>query len=225
MPVNHGALRNSTGWLKLLQLADSALPIGALSHSFGVESLEAEGGLDVPQLGHFFAEWLESNGHMEAVFCVLGHAANDQAAWTQLNAGVSAMRPARESRDASLTLGRRFLVLAASLEDEARLRFTGPVHLCTAFGLVGAALGLSPEESAGALLHQALFGAVSACQRILPFGQLAAMQLLWDLKSRVAATIEAACAQPEMSTIRSLQPRLEIASMRHPLLRTRLFIS
>lgn len=213
------------GWLQLLQLADSALPIGALSHSFGVESLVAEAGLDVPELGAFFREWLAGNGHMEAVLCVRGHEVTSAPQWQQLNAEVSAMRPARESRDASLMLGRRFLALAGSLEPDERLRFTGPAHLCTAFGLVGAVLGASAEQAAGAYLHQALFGAVSACQRLMPLGQSAAMQLLWRLKPQVVATLEEACGCAEIETVRSLQPMLEIVSMRHPLLHTRLFIS
>ncbi|MDE1156516.1 MAG: urease accessory UreF family protein [Acidobacteriaceae bacterium] len=212
-------------WLQLLQLSDSALPIGALSHSFGIESLTAEGKLDVPDLARFFAEWLESSGHTEAVFCVRGHRVQDEAEWQWLNATASAMRPARESREASLRLGRRFLGLAAGLEPDERLRFQGEVHLATAFGLVGAVIGVSAEEALGAYLHQTLFGAVSACQRLLPLGQSAAMQLLWRMKAQTAHIIQLACEHPDLETLWSLQPMLEIASMRHPLLHTRLFIS
>lgn len=212
-------------WLQLLQLSDSALPIGGQSHSFGMESLIAEGGLKVSDLSRFFAEWLEGSGHMEAVFCVLAYGVDDEAAWQRLNARASAMRPARENREASLRLGRRFLDLAAGLETDSRLRCNGEVHLSTAFGRVGAVLGLAVPEVVGAYLHQTLFAAVSACQRLLPLGQSAAMRLLWQLKAQTAAVIEAAVDLPEPETLSNLQPMLEVASMRHPQLHTRLFIS
>lgn len=227
MDVNSRQRHALTAWLQLLQLADSALPIGALAHSFGLESLAAEGDLEVTDLARFFVEWLDGAGRIDAVFCVRAGALQQEgeAEWQWLNAMCSALRPARESRDASLRLGRRFLSLAAGLESDVRLRFRGDVHLCTAFGLVGAVLEMSPAEVAGACLHQTLFGAVSACQRLLPLGQSAAMKLLWGLKPRMAATVEAACADPDIDTLWNLQPRLEIASMRHPALHTRLFIS
>ncbi len=162
---------------------------------------------------------------MEAVFCILAHRVVDEKAWRALNATASAMRPARESREASLKLGRRLLSLAASLQPDRRLHFAGEVHLATAFGLIGSVLGLEAADAAGGYLHQSLFGAVSACQRLLPLGQTQAMQMLWQMKPAMATTIRQACSKPEISTFWSLQPMLEIASMRHPLLPTRLFIS
>ena len=213
------------GLLRLLQIADSALPIGALSHSFGVESLASEGGLDVQDLLPFFTEWLAGTGHTEAVCCVLGHRAMTGMEWQRLNTIASAMRPARESREASLRLGRRFLKLAAALEPNLRLDFAGDAHLSIAFGVAGSVLGIGAAETAAAFLHQALFGAVSACQRLMPLGQSVAMRLLWDLKPQMARIVERACANPDFEDVWTLQPRLEIASMRHPLLHTRLFIS
>jgi urease accessory protein len=213
-----------TVWLQLMHLADSALPIGGLAHSFGVESLVEEAGLTEDALLHFFAEWLHGTGHTEAVFCIRAHAVRDHESWESLNLEFSALRIARESREASLRLGRRFLSLAATLIDEPRLHFRGEAHLATAFGLVGSTIGVSPAMVAAALLHQTLFGAVSACQRLLPFGQSRAMQMLWALKPQMSQVIQCALlAKP--TDLWSLQPMLEIASMRHPHLGTRLFIS
>ena len=45
-----GALQS----LQLLHLADSALPVGAAAHSFGLESLVVENDLEVPDLLQFF---------------------------------------------------------------------------------------------------------------------------------------------------------------------------
>jgi urease accessory protein len=211
-------------WLQLLHLADSALPIGALAHSFGVETLVAENGLSEGGLATFFAEWLNGAGRMEASFCLRASAVGNQQEWQYLNTELSSFKPARESREASLRLGKRFLALAAGLIQRPSLEYRGDVHLATAFGLVGAALDMEPGMVAAVYLHQSIFSAISACQRLLPLGQSSAMQLLWTLKPGMIQAVEAA-ATATNDDLWNLQPMLEIASMRHPHLTTRLFIS
>ncbi len=214
----------ASAWLQLLHLADSALPIGAMSHSFGLESLAAEAGLAPDGLEAFFSDWIGSAGRLEAAFCLLAASITDEDQWYDLNMQLSSFKPARESRDASLRLGKRFLALAASLTGEAALGIAGDAHLATAFGRVGDALSMHPVMVASAYLHQGLFGAISACQRLLPLGQSAAMRLLWALKPEIVEAVEQA-SRASLDDLWNLQPMLEIASMRHPHLATRLFIS
>jgi urease accessory protein len=215
---------DTVAWLQLLHLADSALPIGALAHSFGVETLVAEAGLTVAELPVFFDEWLSGAGHTEAAFCLWAHAIRTEEEWRALNHELSSFKPPRESREASLRLGKRFLALAAALIETPSLNLAGDTHIATAFGRAGAELGLEKTTVAAAYLHSALFGAVSVCQRLLPLGQSAAMRFLWQLKPRIVETVKhAANARPD--DLWNLQPLLEIGSMRHPQLTTRLFIS
>ena len=211
-------------WLQLLHLADSALPIGAAAHSFGIESLVAESGLSEVGLHGFFSGWLSGTGRLEAAFCLRASAVTNQQEWELLNTDLSSFKPARESREASLRLGKRFLALAAGLIHQPNLEYRGDAHLATAFGLAGAALNLEPSLVAAAYLHQAVFGAISVCQRLLPFGQSSAMQLLWMLKADMMQAVEKA-ATAINDELWNSQPMLEIASMRHPHLTTRLFIS
>src|SRR5689334_20212779 len=128
--------------LRLLQLADSALPVGAAAHSFGLETLIAEEALTVEQLETFLADYLAEAGVLEASFCRAGHTVMvchsacrgqgcpcraghavagpneilDEARWLELNLRLSALKPARESRTASSMLGRRLLRLLLVLE-------------------------------------------------------------------------------------------------------------
>src|SRR5579885_3042870 len=76
--------------LWLLQLADSALPIGAFAHSFGVETLVSRGLLEVSHLEAFLQAWLEEAGVSEAVFCRAAYGLAQRkdfpaAEWLELN--------------------------------------------------------------------------------------------------------------------------------------------
>ncbi len=215
---------SNLAWLQLLHLADSALPIGAMAHSFGIETLTVEAGLAEADLFSFFADWLNGVGGLEAAFCLWAHSAKCEDGWTKLNRELTSFKVARESREASLQLGRRFLALASMLIKDPKISLRGDAHLATAFGLVSGALAVEPKQATAAYLHQTLFSAISACQRLLPFGQSAAMGLLWALKPKIVQAVDEA-AKVRLENLWSLQPMLEIASMRHPQLATRLFIS
>jgi urease accessory protein len=221
------------GRLRLLHLADSALPIGAMAHSFGIEGLVAEAGLSAKDLPSFFEQWLHGSGRLEAAFCHRAAEVSCQDDWVRLNEEMSAFKIAAESREASLRLGKRFESLAVALMSDlhdqgrpvdARSAFSGDAHLATAFGLVGSMLAIQNEAVVGAYIHQALYGAVSACQRLLPFGQSAAMKLLWELKPTILEIVRES-SYLKFDDLWNSQPMLDIASMRHPHLETRLFIS
>jgi urease accessory protein len=235
--------KNTIAFLQLLQLADSALPIGTAAHSFGLETLVAEQWLEVEHLEQFLRAYLEEAGTLECTFCLLGQQSGATLSeatratcieqWLALNARLSAFKMARESREASAALGRRLLQLALGLEIHPLLldfvreaKAAGcATHQSVTFGLIGGLLGIDATDVALAYLQQSLASLVSACQRLLPLGQSRASQILWHLHSALLATVERSNIAVSTDDISSFTALLDLGSVLHPALATRLFIS
>lgn len=242
--LDHEYRRSETlAFVQLLQLADSALPIGTAAHSFGLEALVDSGWLKVDALEAFFHAYLAEVGTLESFFCLAGYHLATQLSqesldacikqWLALNARLGAYKTARESRQASASLGRRFLQLALGLEIhpwlsqllQATKSANIETHHALAFGLVGGLLHASETETALAYLQQSLAGLISACQRLLPLGQSQACQILWRLHPATLATVEHSKAASDDNAISCFTALMDLGSMCHPALTTRLFIS
>lgn len=223
--------------LWLLQMADSALPIGAFAHSFGVETLVSSGLLQAADLALFLQAWVEEAGVGEAVFCRAASRLvwpNNFPAkeWLELNDYFGALKPARESRKGSAVLGSNFLRAALATcnrttllrADEESRRSSAEVHHACAFGLVSGALEFDEDRAVRAYLHQSVTGLISACQRLMPLGHTRAQQILWDLKPGIVAAARSSI-NFTVDDVCCFVPLLDWGAMEHPELFTRLFIS
>jgi len=215
------------------------LPIGSAAHSFGIESSVDAGRLTAEGLEAFLRDYLAEAGKLEAAYCFasceLARAAPSETViveWLRWNTELAARKLARESREGSAAMGRRFLQLAAHVSGaEFLLRVSAQiaessaeVHLAACFGLVAGSLGLDSRLAAAAYLQQSLTTLVGCCQRLLPLGQTRAQEILWALKPYILDAVERGRAIPA-ARASCFTPLLDVASSRHANLYSRLFMS
>jgi urease accessory protein len=178
--------------LRLLQIADSALPISGYTHSWGLEAAIAHGLVQDPEsLERWTSRWLRTclgplEGVLVASACRAAGAGNpsDLHALNRL-AEVSIMPPSirhasREMGEQLLGLGATWAWCAPGLAPflESSPETPGGWHHSVAFGLLGALAGGGPEDVVTAYLHQAALGMIGAGVRAIPVGHTHGQQIL-----------------------------------------------
>ena len=198
--------------LRLLQIADSALPIGGYTHSWGLEGAIARGLVHDPEsLERWTGRWLRTClGPLEGVLV----ASACRAARSGLPAGLLALNRLAEvsimppsTRRASREMGEQLVALGATWAwgaaglvpfIQARAEASDGWHHSVAFGLLGALAGGGPDEVLTAYLHQAALGMIGAGVRAIPVGHTHGQQVLAYLHDDIhALALELSDREPE----------------------------
>jgi urease accessory protein len=193
--------------LRLLQIADSALPISGYTHSWGLEAAIARGLVHDPEgLERWTSRWLRTclgplEGVLVASACRAARAGTP-AELLALNrlAEVSIMPPSirtasREMGEQLLALGATWAWCATGLAPFLKVSPDEPEgwHHPVAFGLLGALTGGGPDEVLTAYLHQAALGMIGAGVRAIPVGHTHGQQVLAYLHDEIRDLAVALC--------------------------------
>jgi urease accessory protein len=224
-------------FLSLLQFTDGLFPAGAYAHSFGLEySVQSGDVRDAAGVENFLRAYLEGCAaptDAVALGCARHAAlAGDLAACIELDHNLDAMKTPSELRGASRQMGRQTLRVATHLPTNSLLgdyqtavaQEYSPGHHPIVFGMIGGIQQWSALEMTAAFLYSTSAALVGAALRLLPLGQLAGQQIIWNVQPLIAA-LAGSTQGKEEADMWSFAPALEIASMRHARLDARLFRS
>ena len=224
--------------LRLLQLGDSALPVGGYTHSWGLETAIARGLVsDAASLEDWTrcgsaGRWGRWREWSSAAVC----RSAAQQRWPEVleaNAIVGASLNPVSLRNASQEMGEQLLQLAATWEwsrdrvaevETASGKAARSWHYCVAFGVLAAFAQAAAEEALGAFLNQAVLGMIAAGVRGIPIGHTHAQQILAYLHGDIDELTQS-LARQELHTAGSGCPYYEVLCHEQPRLYTRLFRS
>jgi urease accessory protein len=221
--------------LRLLQLGDSALPIGGYSHSWGLEAAIAGSQVrDPPGLERWTRSWLRySVGPFEGVVVGAVHraaAANDWPTIQYANELVRVALTPTTLRHASHDMGEQLLALAgvwpwaAERMDGLRRLPVDEWHHGPVFATLTAAAGAAPEEALLLYLNQSALAAIGAGVRAIPIGHTHGQEVLARLHDELQSLAGELVDRP-LETAGSLCPAYEMLCHAQSELYTRLFRS
>lgn len=220
--------------LTLLQLADSALPTGAFSHSLGLESYLSTGAVHDEES---FRLWLErflsqSLVYTDGLAVRLAHESTGPHALARVDALVHASAVPRQIREAGVKMGARMLHVATSVFPTPELEdYRGQVesgecsgHPGIAFALGARGAGAPCADTVAAYLFSTVTSLTQNAIRGIPIGQNAGQRVLRAMHAPVLQAVETIFSL-DAEDLGVAAPGLEIAQMRHEHLRARMFMS
>ncbi|MFP6901112.1 MAG: urease accessory UreF family protein [Opitutales bacterium] len=233
------AIDQSLSLASLLQTTDSLFPSGGYAHSYGLEELVALGRVvDSDGLEEFLKEEiLPAMERLELPYLRFCHEAavrEDIDALLALDEEISAWKLCREIREAGQNQGRQLLrMLDQVFENEFAREFTREAQVhgascqqITACGILRAAQGVTIESGLVAWVYQAVSNFCSASIKLLRLGEVACQRLIRScLEPKALQNIVRQSLQVERSQAGWFNPVLDVASARHELAFSRLFIS
>jgi urease accessory protein len=223
--------------LRLLQITDTAFPTGAFAHSFGLETYVARGAVDTAAtLEAFIANTLlHAVAPSDGLACIAAAQAGPdwESIVQHLDHRLTAMKTVTEFRQASQSLGTRFLRTSTQLFAlPCASRYLAAIdakdlhgHMSLAYGLICHDLALPLPPAMSAWFRHYCACMVSVGVRLIPLGQTAGQMLLARLGTTIVAAVERTVGQ-DIDDMTSFAPGQELAGIIHrDVLTTRLYIS
>jgi len=220
--------------LTLLQLSDSALPTGAFSHSFGMESYLETGQVhDEASFAHWLRLFLEQSlTYTDGLLLRLAFEADNDQRIIELDRLIHASALPRQLRIAAQKMGARMLAVALAGFAVPSLRSyqqavqagTGTGHPAIAYALAARGAGAPLADALSSYLFSTATSLTQNAIRAIPLGQDAGQRVIRQMHETVNAAV-AKIFTLDGQDLGVATPGLEIAQMRHEHQRARMFMS
>lgn len=223
--------------LFLLQVANSSFPTGAFNHSYGFETWFSDGTIgDGDSFEIACRDWLvyclaRSEGIAAARACEMAKLA-DEEGLIGLDTRVGALKLSREAREASSMTGQALLTAylevfeKPGLEGYARAVNSGEAagHHAVVFGAICGGFDISATDTVLTFAQAAVSSLAGVASRLIPLGQVETQRIItnaWPLLQEAARR----AVEADIDDMNAATAHLDVASMKHEKLKTRLCIS
>lgn len=223
-----------------MQINDPTFPIGAFSHSYGLETyIVKELVTDDETTLDYIIKNLQENflySELLAVSLAYDYAMNDDVdKLIELDKLIKAVKAPREIREASEKLGNRLLKTVSNLGlplegsiferyIDSSEKLESQVNYTVVNGVVCAAFKIDKEEVLRAFLYNNTSGLITNAVKAVPLSQTSGQQMMVKLYP-VFNTILEQVMDLTIDDLGLNNPGFEIRSMQHETIYTRIYIS
>ena len=232
-----GADMNETQFY-LLQVNDALFPIGAYSHSQGLETYIQKGIVhDEATAEEYISHKLRWNlAYTDLLAVRLAYEraqAEDLAGLMRLEDLLAASRLPMEQREASRKMGSRFAKTIQKLEinglgavfsEYLAARSRKPMTHCCIYGVFCAALGIGLDDALSHYLYAQTSAMVTNCVKTIPLSQSAGQKLLSSCYNSFQEILSSVREWTEEDLCRSA-PGFDLRGIQHEKLYSRLYMS
>jgi urease accessory protein len=224
-------------FLTYAQLLDSALPVGAFSHSFGLETAVQSGKVatidDLDQFirGQIHGSLIRMEGvAIQQMYAALEH--EDYGSFCFLDQIVHIQRTPKESRDGLHKMGKRFLRLAKALYpwmefaklEQAIAEHNGYGTFSAVHAYVSYQLKIPCDEAVQGYLYTSVQTIVNSALRLMSIGQTEGQQMIQRSIATIGEEWRKHRERPDIG-MHSFAVAQDIDAMNHETLYSRLFMS
>ena len=201
----------------LMQIADSAFPVGGFAHSGGLEAMVQLG--ELGSVDAWTERYLRQLAFAALPFVNAAHRRPSEHAFIDDRCHVFITQ--HVARRASLTQGKAF---AATCVRSFAIAAPAASHFCVVFGACLRTLSVSEDETRSLFVHTALRGVLSAAVRLGAIGSYRSQQLQRGL-APVCEDVCSMAAAFDVSDAAQIDPVIDVLQGQHDALYSRLFQS
>ena len=223
---------NNQQLLRLLQLASPLLPVGGYSYSEGLENLILQGSISDRVTLQTWIECELQAGAIRIETAVMDRAylAGIQCDTERLkywNQWLCAARETEELRLQSWQMGGSLAKLVVELTpgiQDLIVAIALPCHYAIAFGVAAQYWQIDRQATISAYLHSWVTNQIGVGVKLIPLGQTAGQQILWQLQGELDLLSETILTLAD-EDLYACSWGSSLASMQHEILYSRLFRS
>lgn len=222
--------------MHLLQLSDSALPVGMFSFSAGLESAVTEGLVaDRTTLRSFIYDAVERTLHSDCIVALAAHRASrsgNYALLRYINEVAELTLLSDERRLMSQRMGRKLLQLATEITQHRTIlawanatnRDNITPSLAATQGVIFAAAGLGERQMTSSLLYSAASMILGAALRLMRISHIETQRILYAIGSESGELFDR-IVDSDIDDVCSFAPQTELCTSLHERGTNRMFMS